>query len=98
DRYWRDAGGSLFDAGGWREQRERCRATSLQALGAAKFDQEYRHGGALTVDEAVAYALGPAPSPPAQTPEPGDDVRLTRREREIVALVAEGLTNKEIAA
>jgi DNA-binding NarL/FixJ family response regulator len=60
------------------------------------FDAEFRRGGERTVDEAVTYALGDESAPAPGTR--GDDVRLTRREREIAGLIAEGLTNRQIAA
>jgi non-specific serine/threonine protein kinase len=53
-------------------------------------------GRRLTLDEAIALGLGPGD-------QPGDRWRagagpgLTRREQEIAALVAGGLTNREIA-
>jgi DNA-binding NarL/FixJ family response regulator len=47
--------------------------------------------------DAVALALGRSTSAPAAADTHGEAVRLTRRESEIAALVAEGLTNREIA-
>jgi predicted ATPase/DNA-binding CsgD family transcriptional regulator len=56
-------------------------------------------GAALTVEQAVALALSPLPAvvgaASAATPTPSD--RLTAREREVAALVARGLTNRQIA-
>ena len=53
-------------------------------------------GTALGFDAAVAYALGeqisPSPTSAGASPAP------TKREREVATLIAEGLTNKEIAA
>ncbi|RYE41020.1 MAG: tetratricopeptide repeat protein [Hyphomicrobiales bacterium] len=55
-----------------------------------------RQGAALSLNAAVSYALGqqdasaPATAGSATTP--------TKREREVAQLIAEGLTNKEIAA
>jgi DNA-binding NarL/FixJ family response regulator len=51
------------------------------------------------VEQAVALALSPLPAvvgaASAATPTPSD--RLTAREREVAALVARGLTNRQIA-
>jgi DNA-binding NarL/FixJ family response regulator len=48
---------------------------------------------------ALAVAKGEAPAgPPADTAEPGPGGKpLTRREREVAELVADGLGNREIA-
>ena len=57
----------------------------------------------MTVDEGVGYALDQKPRAP-QAPKPeapvllGSPIALTRREQEIAALVAQGLSNKQIAA
>lgn len=53
----------------------------------------------MTLDEAVAYAFSegepaPAPEGPAVGTRPA---ALTRREREVAALVARGLTNRRIS-
>ena len=47
-------------------------------------------GGRLTLNEAMALGL-------SEAPEGGTPSRLTRRESEVAALVARGLTNREIA-
>ncbi len=58
-------------------------------------------GRTMTLDEAVAYALSeeePAAAPVAEEPPVGtQSSSLTRREREVAALVARGLTNRRVA-
>ncbi|MFC7014466.1 ATP-binding protein [Streptomyces viridiviolaceus] len=62
-----------------------------------RFGSAYASGAALSPDAAVAWALNEIPEPSGQAPEPDADP-LTRREREVSELVAEGLTNREIAS
>jgi predicted ATPase/DNA-binding CsgD family transcriptional regulator len=62
------------------------------------YERAWREGAAMSGDEAAALALaadGPAPARPAG----GDHglQRLSRREREVAALVARGYTNRQIA-
>ena len=59
----------------------------------------------MPTEQAVAHALSQAesasPSPPSPRPQRGargDRCALTPREREVAALVARGLTNRQIAA
>ncbi|KXX61255.1 protein kinase domain-containing protein [Rhodococcus sp. LB1] len=68
------------------------RSLSERLVAAAKGE-----GSALGFDAAVAYALGEQfpPTPPSAA---GRSSELTKREREVASLIAEGLTNKEIAA
>ena len=65
------------------------RAT-VGAAAAKLFDE----GRGLTLVQAVALGLDDAPEDPWRA---GPWAGLTRREREIAALVATGLTNREIA-
>ncbi|WP_194829810.1 protein kinase [Nocardia sp. XZ_19_231] len=63
-------------------------------LGERGFDTAFRRGQKMGMDAAVAYALG---EPPIVAP-PADGTILTKRERQVADLVAQGLTNKQIAA
>jgi non-specific serine/threonine protein kinase len=64
------------------------------------WETAFAQGRAMSAEEAVEYALteevGPAPDrPPSGGKTSGP---LTRREREVAALVARGLTNRQIAS
>ncbi|MEV6105763.1 LuxR C-terminal-related transcriptional regulator [Streptomyces sp. NPDC051940] len=77
-------------------------AAARDALGAPRYDTLYERGAALPSPRAVESAVADLDTPPAAAetgaplPEPRTDA-LTRREREVAALVAEGLSNRAIA-
>ena len=73
-----------------------CERITRSALGTGGFDSNIRKGRAMGMDEAVAYALGEAPADTLSTSGPA--AALTKRERQVADLVAQGLTNKQIAA
>ncbi|GGN19510.1 helix-turn-helix transcriptional regulator [Streptomyces fuscichromogenes] len=74
----------------------RCVEHIVEALGPDAFEKALAYGGRLsTPAQAVAFALGsqtPAASPVA------DANPLTKRERQVSALIAKGLSNRKIAA
>jgi DNA-binding NarL/FixJ family response regulator len=72
-----------------------------RALGEQKSADLVEQAHGMTVDEAIAYALGDernGVSAVTGTSHGGSDwVRLTRRERQVAALIGHGLTNRQIA-
>lgn len=66
-------------------------------LGKQQFRELFRRGGRLGLDEAVRFALEEK-SEPEPPPAPSGPSPLTRRELEVADLVADGLSNPEIAA
>jgi non-specific serine/threonine protein kinase len=66
-----------------------------RALGVHEFEAAYRTGGALDFGGAIAFALGE--QSPAEAPAARHLASLTKREREVADLVADSLTNKDIA-
>jgi non-specific serine/threonine protein kinase len=78
---------------------EGCERAAREALGDVRFDDCFDSGRALGVDGGIAYALRESASPVRTAPGTEDSEELlTERESEIADLIAEGLTNREIAA
>jgi predicted ATPase/DNA-binding CsgD family transcriptional regulator len=83
-----------------RRDHDSCVATAREALGDREFTALCEAGAQLPIEEAIAAALGEKETKRASSaarPRRGEGAPLTRREQEVAALVAEGLTNKEIA-
>ncbi|SEB64274.1 protein kinase domain-containing protein [Rhodococcus koreensis] len=80
-----------------REFHDDCIRATRQALGMHGFDAAYQEGKSLDFAGAASYALdeGVPGTPPVAAA--GPSAQLTKREREVAALVAEGLTNRAIA-
>ena len=74
-------------------------AAARRRLGAAEWDAEWAAGRLLSRQQAVDVALAGDSNvavPLATAPEQGP--ALSRREREVTALIARGLSNREISA
>jgi non-specific serine/threonine protein kinase len=63
----------------------------------ATFAAAWSEGRAMPLDEAVAYALEDSRSGLGRTPSRAPGEMFTPREREVVALLARGLTNRQVA-
>ncbi|MBP2323534.1 putative ATPase/DNA-binding CsgD family transcriptional regulator [Kibdelosporangium banguiense] len=95
DRFFADSGTSIASMEQFTGHHNACERQARDALGDAAFTEAFRHGQALTREDILAYALEeehrPAPSSSAAaTP-------LTRREQQVAGLIAQGLSNKNIA-
>ncbi|MEV0055254.1 LuxR C-terminal-related transcriptional regulator [Saccharopolyspora shandongensis] len=87
----------LFGFGYYLSWHGEAEARSREVLGDEAFDDAYEAGRSMPLDTAIAYAL--SESAKAETAvAPSLSSPLTRREREVAALVAKGLSNKEIAS
>ncbi|MER6950748.1 LuxR C-terminal-related transcriptional regulator [Nonomuraea sp. NPDC000554] len=74
-----------------------CESSVRAALGESAFQSALKQGARLSIDEAIVLALEEeAPQEPAEPS--GEPSPLTARETEIAQLVAQGMSNKEIAA
>ncbi len=76
---------------------EECERSTRHKLGDTAFAAAFRKGEGLGFDAAIAYALHEQP-PSTSGQAIGESTRLTKRERQVAALIADGLTNQAIAA
>ncbi|MEV6153510.1 LuxR C-terminal-related transcriptional regulator [Nonomuraea sp. NPDC052129] len=94
---WSSIGAPLSGYGHLVRYHDECESRTRAALGDATFDTELKRGARLSYDEALGYALQEEP-PQGEKAAKAEPARLTRRETEIAQLVAQGMTNKQIAA
>jgi predicted ATPase/DNA-binding CsgD family transcriptional regulator len=97
ERLWTLLNAPVLMGPAYAEIRKSAADTARSALGAERFDALTGHGYAVPL--AVALAVARGEEPPAPTGDgAGTEARpLTRRERQIAGLVADGLGNREIA-
>jgi DNA-binding NarL/FixJ family response regulator len=78
------------------EDRTRCEQSVLRALGPEAYTRALAVGGGHdSPGRAIDHALDSGVEPAAEAPAPSP---LTRREQEVAALVAKGMSNRQIAA
>ncbi|QRP49528.1 LuxR C-terminal-related transcriptional regulator [Amycolatopsis sp. FDAARGOS 1241] len=103
DRVWPLVGGKvLLGQPRALAQHATCEHETREALGDARYRTAFKRGAeaATSFEAALAHILGenvPAPTPAAPVTREPSEPELTTRELEVAELVAEGLTNKEIA-
>jgi non-specific serine/threonine protein kinase len=93
--FFEPLGAYLVSIGLFLRWHDGCARRVRAALGEQRYGRAENLGRELSLDEAVGYAMGEPPVTPA--PPTADLQILTRRESEVAGLVAEGLSNREIA-
>lgn len=101
-RSLREDVGTPVNAGDPRDEEHhaRCHAQVRQALGRARYERALIEGAAVDgPGQAIAHALDtPTPTGSAVTALSAAAKPLTAREEQVAALIAEGMTNRRIAA
>jgi predicted ATPase/DNA-binding NarL/FixJ family response regulator len=82
----------------YRPQHDRSVTAIVRAIAERAFDAGFARGLAMTIDEGVAFAVADQPAhQPAPPVKPTPDTALTPRQLEIAQLIADDLTNRQIA-
>ena len=83
----------------FRAQHERTVSITVRGISQKAFDAAFARGQAMTVGQGVAFAVeGKPPPKPTSAAKPKPHAVLTGRQLDIARLVAEDLSNKQIAA
>jgi non-specific serine/threonine protein kinase len=96
--------GGTFILPAFRAEHERCVAGVRQTLGDAAFSAAAAEGRAMSLEQALEHAMSvvslpvTAASGGRQKVDAASPGPLTRREREVAILIAQGLSNRAIAA
>ncbi|WP_148046787.1 ATP-binding protein [Nocardioides pocheonensis] len=91
-----DAGGSILLTPPWQQLLDDAQARCRTMIGSNAFERHHQRGRAQSLDDAIANVLDERP--PHESYEAEPDFALTRREFEVLELIAQGMTNKEIAS
>jgi non-specific serine/threonine protein kinase len=96
-RLWASVGIPLFGSAALVATHDLYETKANRKLGAKAFQRIRRSGEQLTLANAVDFAHGRSTDNAQSWRSATERVRLTKRESEVLRLVAEGLSNREIA-
>jgi predicted ATPase/DNA-binding CsgD family transcriptional regulator len=98
---WRLVGSPLSGYGHLTSYHDECEARTREALGEDEYQAAAERGARAPLDQAISYASQRAAAPAAPAAPAGraggPSSPLTPRERETAALIAQGMSNREIA-
>lgn len=97
DAIWTDLGMPITSHPFMVSDHNKCERNLHDSLGEIAFTDVFHYGGALTYADTISYALEEPRQQAAPTLVPGS-APLTSRQRQVAELVAQGLSNKEVAA
>nr|WP_240810341.1 helix-turn-helix transcriptional regulator [Actinomadura sp. WMMA1423] len=95
---WKAVGAVLSGYGHLVRYHDVCVDDTRRALGEQVFHKEFECGAGLSGEDGLAYALNEAASADTGERDAEEPSPLTPRETQIARLVAEGASNKKIAA
>ncbi|HEX6355744.1 ATP-binding protein [Actinophytocola sp.] len=95
EQLWHTTGTSPATSRRFLGYHQQCEQEARRALGEPVFQGAFQRGNGMSLADAIAYGLDEKP-PPAAAPTT-TATTLTRREQQVASLLAEGLSNKEIA-
>ncbi|MFD3516849.1 ATP-binding protein [Streptomyces sp. NPDC058657] len=94
---WQKIGTPMFGEAIYQDDHSRVEAALRAELGESEYRLLYEQGAQIPIDQAVELALAGATRPVSAADRAPSVDHLTRREREVAALIAGGLTNREIS-
>src|SRR2546423_10599442 len=89
---WPSVGYPMFGSRYFGAPHRDCERNARRALGDREFEAAFRRGMGLTVEDAVAYALGETPS--TSDPDLSAVPQLTPREPQAAERHAQGMANR----
>jgi len=98
DSIWHRIGAPLFGMRHLLRYHEQCISGARGMLGAAAFEAELAKGRQTSLDRAISAALEESTAPAGPPAGAANGAVLTPRELEVAGLIADGLSNKAIAA